>query len=413
MASFWENHKKSLQIFGFIIFAILFLVVAYDLRAIFNPVLLSLLLAYILNPIVTFLERKHIPRPITIFSIYILLTGLIVLCVMLVLPLIGAEISYLYEKSFIGDQFTDANKNGEYDSGEEIIRDIDNNKVYNPAYSAVFLKWAKEQVVLWNNAHPNQTLDWEFIRSQINKETLEQFGGTIFFISKNTILTAFKTVLGIFSMLSYFILLPLYIFFLLNSLNDIKDTLHSFLPAKQREKIIYILHRIHLSLSCFFRGKLIICLLKAILTWGCLEMFEFRYALIFALIQFIASIVPFLVLLVGMIPNMVLVFLDYGMDWKLLVGLLVIYSIIEGLESFLLTPAIMGKETGLHPLTVILSLLIGGKIFGLFGLIMSIPLCNTLKILGEEFLLPAWIEISKCEAKIIKPEIKQTTENTK
>ena len=109
MASFWENHKKSLQIVGFILFAILFLVVAYDLRAIFNPVLLSLLLAYILNPIVTFLERKHIPRPITIFSIYILLTGLIVLCVMLVLPLIGAEISYLYEKSFIGDQFSDVN----------------------------------------------------------------------------------------------------------------------------------------------------------------------------------------------------------------------------------------------------------------------------------------------------------------
>ena len=143
------------------------------------------------------------------------------------------------------------------------------------------------------------------------------------------------------------------------------------------------MHRIHLAVSGFFRGKLIICIIKGILTWICLELMRVKYPLIFGGIQAVASIVPFLVLVVGMVPNIILVVLDLGCSWPHILGIFTMYAVIECIEAFLLTPWIMGQETELHPLTIILSLLVGGELFGLFGLIVAIPLCTTIKILGQ------------------------------
>ncbi len=398
MTSFLMQHKKALQILGLLLVAFALLVFIYSLKSIFNPVLLSFVIAYILNPLPTFLERCHIPRTLSIFSLYLLLTALIVFIFILLIPLIAGEVSYLYEKAFVGDHFQDTNGNQQWDEGEVILHDLDGNDKYDQPYFAIFIEWLKAKVGKWNAEHPTQPIDWVFIREQVlNKESVESVGKMLLAFSKTTLLTAFNTMMGMFWLLSYLILLPLYTFFLLQGMNNIRDTVYGYFPGNQRDVIIRILQRIHIALSSFFRGKLIICFLKGFLTWACLEMLGLRYSLIFGAIQMVASIVPFLVLLVGMGPNLFLVFLDQGFHFPYLIGIVIIYSILEGLESFVFTPLIMGKETGMHPLTLILSLLIGGELFGLFGLIMAIPLCNTLKILAQEFLLPAWLEVSHCQ----------------
>lgn len=422
MSEFWSRNRYYIEIVALILFAIGFLVFVYQLRSIFNPVLLSLLLAYILNPAVTMLEKCHIPRGFTIFMLYVVITTVVIIIFVLIIPLIGAEVSYLYQKTFIGDQYkdsnndgmyfygepakkgsdgkieeyTDVNQNGQYDPPEQITNDLDNNKVYNPAYVNILVSYLQQRIQDWNKGHPDQQIDWNTVQAQIIQHK-DELGKTLLALSSQTMLATVKTLLGMFAILSYLILLPLYTFFLLTGMNGIRDTVYSYLPLARRDKIIRILHRIHIALSSFFRGKLIICILKGILTWTALEMMGLRYSLIFAIIQTVASIVPFLVFAVGMFPNLIIVLLDYGPKSPYLLGVFVMYIAIDGIEGFIFTPVIMGKETGLHPLTVILSLLVGGELFGTFGLIMSIPLCNTCKILAEEFLLPTWKKVSKCQ----------------
>lgn len=438
MAGFFARNRRSIEIVGLLLFAIGFLMFVYHLRSIFNPVLLSLLLAYILNPAVTLLERLHIPRGLTIFILYLMITGVVIFIFALLIPLVSSEVSYLYQKTFIGDsyqdidndgeyfhgevvtkydendkiqEYVDANQNGKYDPPEPLQVDIDKNGVYNPSYGTVILEWLETRIDEWNQQHPTQQIDWNTVKDKILQNKAE-LGKTILNVSSTTLLATLNTLWGVFSILSYLILLPLYTFFLLSGMNGIRDTIYSYLPLVRRDKIIRILHRIHIALSSFFRGKLIICLLKGFMTWAALELMGLRYALIFAGIQTVASIVPFLVLAVGMLPNLLITALDVGVTSPYLLGVFLMYCILEGIEGFILTPAIMGKETGLHPLTVILSLLIGGELFGLFGLILSIPLCNTCKILAEEFLLPAWKEVSQCQPyppKLIPPNPTETS----
>jgi predicted PurR-regulated permease PerM len=182
----------------------------------------------------------------------------------------------------------------------------------------------------------------------------------------------------------------------LQALPGIWKTIYDYLPHTRRDAILITLGHIHRAISAFFRGKLIICLIKGFLTWGILELMGVRYSLIFGGIQAVASIVPFLVLAVGMLPNLLLVFLEMsgspGMGYYLF-GIVVLYFTIESVEGFVLTPWIMGKETGMHPLTIILALLVGGKLFGLFGLILAIPMATTLKILAQELILPQLREV--------------------
>ena len=356
-----------------------------------------MLLAYILNPIANFFERIKVRRALTIFLIYILLVSTIAIIFLFLIPLIGVEANYLYEKTFFGDDFVDADANGDWTKGELLTRDIDKDGVFQPSYIQRLIGWLKEGIKKWNERNPNQKIEWQAVLGHLtNKDAIRELGETFFDVSKKTWIATFKTIGNLFMLLSYFILLPLYTFFLLRSLNDIRSTIYDYLPGAQKPKIVQILNRIHRAVSAFFRGKLIICILKGFLTWGILELMGVKYALIFGGIQAIASIVPFLVLLVGMVPNLILAALDMGVAWPYLIGILLLYSAVEGLEGFVLTPWVMRQETGLHPLTVILSLLIGGKLFGLFGLIIAIPLCNTLKILGQEFILPAWKEVFAC-----------------
>lgn len=398
--------RHTRQILILLAVGVFLLCMLYHLRAIFNPILLALLIAYILNPVVNLLEKLHIGRTIAVFIIYLLMSTATVLTIVVVLPLVREQVYYLYQKTFVGDEFEDLNRNGIWDIGEPIKGAPNANIHYSPAYASVAIEYLHTGIDKWNAHFPQHKLEWQrLVREFTDKKGFEQLAKGFFEFSSVTLETAAAVIQFLFWVLSYVILLPLYIFFMLKGLDAMWDTIQLYLPHSRKGLINHILHRIHSSVSFFFRGKLIICFLKGLLTWGCLSVLgmffpEVKFSLIFGGIQAIASIVPFLVLVIGMVPNVILLVLEIGVEqighlesiW-LVLGVIAMYLVIESIEGFVLTPWIMGKETGLNPVTVIVALLIGGKLFGLFGLILAIPLTTTLKILSEELILPVLREV--------------------
>lgn len=384
----------------------------YELRSIFNPLLLSIMFAYIFDPIVSLMERFKINRAITIFVLYILLFVALVGIFLFIIPIVGSEINYFANNAFKNDEYVDANGNGQWDwkdanengivdpgEAEELTVDHNNNGKYNLSYWRVIQKWITESIAKWNEKNPNKKIDRDSVTEFLtDSDILKEHSKEFINLSLIGLKTLTKTILGFFSLLSYLILLPLYTFFILKEFHGIGNVFYDYLPAENKKDHTQVLTNIQEAISAFFRGKMIICLVKGVLTWGLLSLLGVKYALIFAIIQTIASLVAFLVLLVGMIPNFVLVILDSGFNIPYLLAILAVYVLLECLESFLLTPWIMGNKTGLHPVTVIITLLIGAKLFGLFGLIIAIPLCTTLKILGKSYLIPMWHEISGCTA---------------
>ena len=95
--------------------------------------------------------------------------------------------------------------------------------------------------------------------------------------------------------------------------------------------------------------------------------------------------------LLFLVPAVLLVLLDGGPDamwWA--VGVVAVYAVIQTLEMAVLTPLIMGREVELHPVTLILALLLCGKLLGVIGLILAVPIAATVRILARQFLLP-WL----------------------
>jgi predicted PurR-regulated permease PerM len=349
--------------------AVAILVMVYELRSIFNPVLLAFVIAFIFNPVVELLEKLQMGRTFAVFVTYLLICGVIIATVLILIPLIGVQMNILYEKAFVGDATT-------------------------PSYLAKVLEVAEKGVQKWNEHYPQHKLEVKFLINQLaDKKGIQDVAQTLFELSITTLGTAFETLWSMFWVVSYIVLLPIYTFFLLQSMPKIWETIDHYLPRRRRDAILRTTSHVHMAISCFFRGKLIICLAKGLLTWLSLELMGIKFSLLFGVIQTIASIVPFLVLAVGLVPNIILILLEIGISWPYLIAIFFLYFTIEGIEGFVLTPWIMGKETGLHPLTVILSLLIGGRLFGLFGLIMAIPITTTLKILAQETVSPLLREV--------------------
>jgi predicted PurR-regulated permease PerM len=363
----------------------------YYLRAIFNPLLLALLIAYILNPVISFFERLKISRTVSISALYVIIITAFFCALANIGPLVWSEITHFCTAAFEGDGYIDLDKNGTFTSGDTLESDLNRNWKYDPAYITSFMDWAKEKVAKWNETYPDNKIDFDDMLEKAKKSVQDNWREVT---SAGLDVTGWiagaiaSGLSGLFFVLSYLVLVPAYVFFLLRGMNRIKAVAASYLPALYKDQILTIARKIDIAVSSFFRGKLIICVLKGILVGVGLYVIGVRFSLLFAFVVAIAALVPYVVVIIGWIPAVALVILDSGVNWWMLGGTLGVFVAVEVLESIVLTPFLLGKETGLHPLTVIISLFIGGELFGLFGVILSIPLTCIAKILAQELLLP-------------------------
>ena len=108
-------------------------------------------------------------------------------------------------------------------------------------------------------------------------------------------------------------------------------------------------------------------------------------ALLLGILSGALFIIPYLGTIVGVVLGTVLCLLKFGLDWHLL-GVLGTFGVVQLLEGTLLTPKIVGESVGLHPMVVILSLFIGGALFGFMGILLAVPVTAALAVLLETVL---------------------------
>lgn len=385
------GRKRLWRVVGLSAVAVGFLALAYDLRSILNPILLSLFVAYMLSPIVDGLERWHVPRTISILGLYLVMAGTITVVLVFAFPAAFAQAESLFGMVFRGDRFEDVNGDKIWTPGEPLTEDWNGNGKYDTSFLDRGIALGGDWVRRWNEKYPERKIDSETVYTQLSEwakghagqitETSVDVGGTV----ARTLKSGLS---GIWDLISYVVLVPIYIFFFLLGINRLRDSFFEHLPGRYREDILRVLHRIHAALSAFFRGKLVICFAKGVFTFTGLWLVGVKFSLVFGILQALGSLIPFVPLVVGAVPAEVVVFMDVGMAWWPLLATAGIFFLAEVIEGFVLTPLVLGKETGLHPLVLIVSIMIGGELFGFFGVLLSVPLASIVKILFQEFVLP-------------------------
>ncbi len=190
---------------------------------------------------------------------------------------------------------------------------------------------------------------------------------------------------GIASLMSWAIAPVYLIFFLLMPTlrpESLSSSSFPFLKDETAQDIVYLLTEfVHLVVT-FFRGQIIIALLQGILFAIGFSLAGLKYGAVLGLMLGFLNIVPYLGSMLGLAITLPTAWFQLGGGWELLIYVIVVFSIVQMIEGYILTPRIMGDRTGLHPLTIIIAIFFwGSALGGILGMILAIPLTAFLVVL--------------------------------
>ncbi|MFN7181261.1 MAG: AI-2E family transporter [Planctomycetota bacterium] len=380
------NIKNIYIRIGFVSLVVFFIFYfIYILRAIVNPILIALIISYILHPLIKFLEKVFKSRSIAIIGMYVLFIFTTFVVVVFIVPPVLSDIYHFAGAFFIGDIYTAMDKGKPFIKNQtKLIVDYNNNNEYDPPIVTALLEKVSNFLERRIENFPalksviKTKLDIDNIKNYFFEKFRPYLGNEAQFV---------KSFFNI--ILIYLILVPIYVIFLSFYLEKIYDFFTFYLPPKYKNKITGFLKKVDVIISAYLRGKVWIGFIKSSITLGGLLIVGSAFPLAFAGLQFIATLVPNLFIVIGILPNFIINSIQSGTTSYTTLGSLAVLGFIELLEGIVLTPVILGKNVGLHPVIVFIALLAGAKLFGILGLLVAIPTVSIIKVVWTDFVGPA------------------------
>jgi predicted PurR-regulated permease PerM len=183
---------------------------------------------------------------------------------------------------------------------------------------------------------------------------------------------------GVFAFFTHLAIIPVYLFFLLLAGREPAHLLHPelpFLSAGLRDDVVFLVREFTAIVASFFRGQLLIGLIMGVLLAVGFTLIGLKFGLILGLVIGVLNIVPYLGTILGLAITLPLAFLQPGGSWSLVFLVLVVKIVVQAVEGWVLTPKIMGAQTGLHPVMIIFAIFFWGTAFnGVLGMLLAIPL---------------------------------------
>lgn len=184
-----------------------------------------------------------------------------------------------------------------------------------------------------------------------------------------------------------FALVPVLLFYMLLDWERIVRIGFLLIPESYAPWTRAFAEKVDNTLRNYIKGQMLIAMIFGLLMTIGLSVIGVRYALIIGPVAGFSNLIPYLGVVVGLVPSILLTFLDHGWSaaaFQGLLGILVVYIIIQTIDGYVLQPRITAKLVNLHPLLVILALVVGGKLMGLYGLLLAVPGAAILKELFHD-----------------------------
>ncbi|MGM0600505.1 MAG: AI-2E family transporter [Candidatus Rifleibacteriota bacterium] len=348
--------KNALIVIGFIIVGIL----CYYLASVIYPFLISLVIAYVLNPLVRGLVNKKVPRPWAVLLVFIFT---ILIVTIFVVPL---SISIISEA---GEMFTKLS-NLKVDQLTENLKES----------SAEFFKKTK------NIPYLN-----DYLQEFSEGDKLRELAANAVVIIKDTTITGFKRLIGFvgsaFSGMINMLLIPVLVFYILLDMDAIYESFKMLLPPNLRRRTLVIIAKIDKQLHSLLRGQLIANSIFAIIMTLGLWLSDLNFFLFLGPLSGIANFIPYLGGLFTVFLAAFVAIAQFGFSQALLavtLKVLITIAVVQTIEGWYLQPNVVGENAGLHPLVVMLALTIAASLGGIPGMLLAVPITIILKVLGQE-----------------------------
>lgn len=317
--------------------------VVWYFRVIWPPLILAGAIVFILNPVVTFLQRRHLPRAIGTAIAYIAVVGVVVLGGFLVAPLAQEQADELSE------EWPQIRDDLEADVNDLHERSVEENwPIQIPA-------WDDLGTSVTNPDEENETFEEQLDR-------VRELG------------------LRVFHVAIIFLLAPIIAFYLLVDLPHLGRVFESLIPERSKDEVHLVLQRLNRAIGGYFRGQLVVALIVGVLVSIGLAILDLPFWLLVGMIAGLFNMIPLIGPYIGAIPGIIIA-LTVGEGIGQAVWVAVIMIVAQQIDNHFITPNVMQRVVKLHPAVVMLALLAGGTIAGFMGLLLAVPATAVLKII--------------------------------
>ena len=314
---------------------ITFALTVWLLGDILAPFFASIIIAYILQGLVSLLMRCHLSHLISVVITFLLLIGLLFLSTLFLLPNIWVQITDLVS------EWPSMVNQGQ----------------------AVILKLTADYPDLFTQARIDQALDYlQLELTQISEGVLSYLLGQL---------------PGVVVLLVYIVLVPILVFFSLKDWPKIAQATRK-LTSSKGTLLSKIGSEMDMQIANYIRGKAIEILVVGVVSYIVFAILGLQYALLLALLVGLSVLVPYVGAFSVTIPVAIVGFVQWGWSSEF-AYLLMAYLIIQILDGNVLVPIIFSEAVNLHPVTIILAVLVFGGIWGFWGVFFAIPLATLIK----------------------------------
>jgi predicted PurR-regulated permease PerM len=342
-----------------------YVLIAYGLLAVLNsvqevltPILVALFIAYLLDPAVDWFEARGMSRTVGILAFLILGAGFVTLFLFFLYPTVAHILSR------VGSGIP---------AVIELVQDSG-------------IPWVSTDLLPW--------LEYNL---GVEVGSMDQWTQGIADAAKTQLpglvqrITGFLQQLwlragGIVASLLNLVLVPVMTFYFLRDFDRMRLSTVDYLPLHNREWLLQRIARMDEVIGAWFRGQLEVALVLAVLYAAGLGIvfgvsgIGFTSGVAIGILAGLLNVVPYFGFLVGFVLSVLLAVLDWA-GLAPLVGVVVVFAVVQGLEGYVVTPRIVGEKVGLSPVVVIIALLLGGQLLGPLGVLLALPLAGSLRVL--------------------------------
>ena len=310
------------------------------------PVIASLVIAYLLEGLVTVLERHRVPRWVAVVAVFSAFMAFTVLVIFGLLPLLSRQATQLVQLL-----------------PSMLMRGQETLLTLPETYPELF---SEDQVV-------------ELI-AQIRREALD-FG-------QRVVSRSISSVVGVITIAVYLILMPLMVFFFLKDKARIVAWLTQFLPDERR-LLDQVWHDVDRQIGNYVRGKFIEILMVWLVSYITFALMGLQFSMLLAVAVGLSVLIPYIGAVAVTVPVAFVAYFQWGMSGEF-AYLMIAYAVIQGLDGNVLVPLLFSEVVNVHPVAIIVAVLVFGGLWGFWGVFFAIPLATVVQAV-----LKAWPDIPK------------------
>ena len=340
------DEKDKRLLITVLVSTVVALVFIYFVRRVVTPFFIAFALAYLLDPLVDRLEDLKLKRTPAVVVLLVSFFVVVILAGIVLIPLLKVQVETLAENL---PDYLSAVK-GLIQPFLEDLAGIDRERIGQALHDSM------EKL------------------GRVPLELVGTAGGWVW----GSITGFVNTLLFIINL----VIIPVAMFYLLRDFDDIVARIGKLIPPRFYNKTTEVVKEIDDVLSQFVRGQLMVATLMAILYSIGLYMCGTPLSLLIGIMAGYANLVPYLGVVVGFLPAVMLTFLQ-TQDWLSLVGVVAVFGVVQAIEGFLITPRVVGDKVGLHPVIIMLAVLIGAELFGILGILLAVPVAAILNVLAR------------------------------